>query len=171
VCSSKTQRPSAAPSGSSISTLSMTRTNVRPKGKLRTSGPYVSRKKSTRCVRSSSIAVTSTVRPRFRIVARPAARRFRTQWTSPQGHGDLVSLDFAAAVDGWVGDSSTTIPVGTPREEDLRQIEAAERALAAGIAAAQPGNRLGDVSAAVGGVIRGAGYQVNTAFGGHGSGG
>ena len=59
---------------------------------------------------------------------------------------------------------------GTPRDEDLRQIETAERALAAGIAAARPGNRLGDVSAAVGGVIRGAGYQVNTAFGGHGVG-
>ena len=84
--------------------------------------------------------------------------------------GDLVSLDFAAEVDGWVADSSITIPVGTPRDEDLRQIETAERALAAGIAAAQPGNRLGDVSAAVGDVIRGAGYQVNTAFGGHGVG-
>ena len=59
--------------------------------------------------------------------------------------GDLVSLDFAAEVDGWVADSSITIPVGTPRDEDLRQIETAERALAAGIAAAQPGNRLGDI--------------------------
>ena len=84
--------------------------------------------------------------------------------------GDLVSLDFAAEVEGWAADSSITIPVGTPREEDLRQIETAERALAAGIAAAQPGNRLGDVSAAVGGVIRGVGYQVNTSFGGHGVG-
>ena len=84
--------------------------------------------------------------------------------------GDLVSLDFAAEVDGWVADSALTMPVGTPRDEDLRQIETAERALAAGIAAARPGNRLGDVSAAVGGVIRGAGYQVNLAFGGHGVG-
>ena len=84
--------------------------------------------------------------------------------------GDLVSLDFAAEVDGWVADSAITIPVGTPRDEDLRQIQAAERALTAGIAAAQPGNHLGDISAAVGGVIRGAGYQVNTAFGGHGVG-
>lgn len=84
--------------------------------------------------------------------------------------GDVVSLDFAAELDGWVADSSITISVGTPRDEDLRQIETAERALAAGIAAAQPGNRLGDVSAAVGAVIREAGYQVNTAFGGHGVG-
>src|SRR3954447_11348731 len=84
--------------------------------------------------------------------------------------GDVVSLDFAAEVDGWVADSSITIPVGTPRDDDLRQIETAERALAAGIAAARPGNRLGDISAAVGAVIRDAGYEVNTAFGGHGVG-
>src|ERR671921_1830713 len=45
--------------------------------------------------------------------------------------GDLVGLDFAAEVDGWVADSSITIPVGKPRDEDLRQIATAERALAA----------------------------------------
>jgi methionyl aminopeptidase len=84
--------------------------------------------------------------------------------------GDLVSLDFAAEVDGWVADSAITLPVGTPRDEDLRQVETAERALAAGIAAARPGNRLGDISAAVGNEIRAAGYGVNTAFGGHGVG-
>ena len=84
--------------------------------------------------------------------------------------GDLVSLDFAAEVDGWVADSSITVPVGTPRDEDLRQVEVAERALAAGIAAARTGGRLGDVSAAIGGLIRSAGYEVNTAFGGHGVG-
>ncbi len=84
--------------------------------------------------------------------------------------GDLVSLDFAAEVDGWVADSAITLPVGTPRESDVRQIETAERALAAGIAAARPGNRLGDISAAIGGVIRAAGYEINTAFGGHGVG-
>jgi methionyl aminopeptidase len=88
----------------------------------------------------------------------------------PLRDGDLVSLDFAAEVDGWVADSSITVPVGSPRGEDLRQIETAEQALAAGIAAAQPGNRLGDVSAAVGAVIRAAGYHVNTSFGGHGVG-
>ena len=45
----------------------------------------MSRKKPTRCVESSSVAVTSSFRPRTEIVARPAARRFRTHWTSPQG--------------------------------------------------------------------------------------
>jgi methionyl aminopeptidase len=84
--------------------------------------------------------------------------------------GDVLSLDFAASVNGWVADSAVTIVVGTPRDEDLRLIEATERALAAGIAAAQPGGRMGDVSAAIGSVCRAAGYSVNTDFGGHGVG-
>ncbi len=83
---------------------------------------------------------------------------------------DVVSLDFAAEVDGWVADSALTVIVGTPRPEDTRMIETAEAALAAGIAAAQAGRRVGDISAAVGGVILAAGYAVNTAFGGHGVG-
>lgn len=84
--------------------------------------------------------------------------------------GDNVSLDFAAEVDGWVADSAITCFVGTPRDEDRRMLEVAERALAAGIAAAVPGGRLGDISAAIGGVVTGAGYGVNTQFGGHGVG-
>ncbi|MBC7724345.1 MAG: type I methionyl aminopeptidase [Burkholderiaceae bacterium] len=84
--------------------------------------------------------------------------------------GDLVSLDFAVSVDGWVADSAVSFVVGTPRDEDLRLIAATERALAAGIAAAAPGNRIGDISAAIGGVARDSGYSVNTDFGGHGVG-
>jgi methionyl aminopeptidase len=84
--------------------------------------------------------------------------------------GDVVSLDFAASVDGWVCDSAVTIVVGTPREEDLALIDTVERALDAGIAAAQPGGRMGDVSAAIGAVARGAGFGVNIDFGGHGVG-
>ncbi len=84
--------------------------------------------------------------------------------------GDVLSLDFAAEVDGWVADSALTVITGTPRDEDLRMIEVAELALAAGIRAARPGGRMGDISAAIGGVIMGAGYAVNTAFGGHGVG-
>jgi methionyl aminopeptidase len=84
--------------------------------------------------------------------------------------GDNVSLDFAAEVDGWVADSAMTCIAGTPRDEDRRMIEVADRALAAGIAAAVPGNRIGDISAAVGEVIASADYGVNTSFGGHGVG-
>ncbi|MFC5178656.1 type I methionyl aminopeptidase [Nocardioides taihuensis] len=84
--------------------------------------------------------------------------------------GDLLSVDFAASVDGWVSDSAYSLVVGTPREEDLRLIEVTGRALEAGIAAAQVGNKLGDVSHAIGSVARDAGLRVNLQFGGHGVG-
>ena len=84
--------------------------------------------------------------------------------------GDLLSVDFACSVDGWVSDSAFSQVVGTPRQEDLDLIEVTDRALAAGIAAATPGNRLGDISAAIGDVARAAGLKVNLQFGGHGVG-
>ncbi|WP_163543875.1 type I methionyl aminopeptidase [Occultella kanbiaonis] len=84
--------------------------------------------------------------------------------------GDLVSVDFAASVDGWVSDSALSVVVGTPKDEDLRLIETTELALAAGIKAAAVGNRLGDISAAIGEVATANGYGVNTDFGGHGVG-
>ena len=84
--------------------------------------------------------------------------------------GDLLSLDFAASVDGWVADSAVSLVVGTPREEDLRLIEVTERALEAGIAAATVGNRIGDISTAIAAVAHGAGLSINTEFGGHGVG-
>lgn len=81
--------------------------------------------------------------------------------------GDVLSLDFAASVDGWVADTALTVIVGEPRPQDVALIQTVEEALAAGIAAAQPGNRMGDVSAAIGAVARAAGFGVNTDFGGH----
>ncbi|OII27650.1 type I methionyl aminopeptidase [Frigoribacterium sp. MCBA15_019] len=85
--------------------------------------------------------------------------------------GDLLSLDFAASVDGWVADSAVSFVVGEQASpEDLRLIETCEVALDAGIAALRPGAKLGDVSAAIGQVARGAGYGVNLQFGGHGVG-
>jgi methionyl aminopeptidase len=84
--------------------------------------------------------------------------------------GDLLSLDFAASVDGWVSDSAVSVVVGTPREEDLRLIEVTRRALDAGIDAARTGNRVGDISAAIATVAHGAGLAINTDFGGHGVG-
>lgn len=84
--------------------------------------------------------------------------------------GDVVSLDFAASVDGWVADSAVTVIVGTPRDEDLRLIDVTSRALDAGIAQARPGNRMGDISAAIGEVAHAAGLSVNLDFGGHGVG-
>ena len=84
--------------------------------------------------------------------------------------GDLLSLDFAVAVDGWVADSALSVVVGTPRPEDLRLIDVTTRALEAGVAAARPGGKIGDISAAIAGVAHGAGLTVNTQFGGHGVG-
>ena len=84
--------------------------------------------------------------------------------------GDLLSLDFAVAIDGWVADSAISFVVGTPRPQDLALIDTTRRALAAAIDAARVGNKLGDISAAIGGVARARGYRVNTMFGGHGVG-
>ncbi len=89
--------------------------------------------------------------------------------------GDLLSIDFAAAVDGWVADSAVSFVIGGPRpgsdgQADAKLIQATERALDAGIAAAQAGNRVGDISAAIADVGHAAGYRINTDFGGHGVG-
>jgi methionyl aminopeptidase len=84
--------------------------------------------------------------------------------------GDLLSLDFAANVDGWVADSALSIVVGTARDADLKLIATTEKALAAGIAAAKVGNKIGDISAAIGDVAHAARLKVNLDFGGHGVG-
>lgn len=84
--------------------------------------------------------------------------------------GDLVTLDFAVSVDGWVADSAVSFVVGTAREEDLRLIDTTERALTAAIGTATVGHRIGDISAAVAAVAHGDGYSINTDFGGHGVG-
>jgi methionyl aminopeptidase len=84
--------------------------------------------------------------------------------------GDILSMDLAVGIDGWVADSARTVIVGTPADDDLRLLRATEEALTAGIEAARPGNRLGDVSAAIGAVATDYGYPINTEFGGHGLG-
>lgn len=84
--------------------------------------------------------------------------------------GDVLSMDLAVGIDGWVADSARTVVVGTPDEEDLRIIRATEEALDAAIAVARIGNRLGDISAAIGSVAARYGYPVNRQFGGHGLG-
>lgn len=86
------------------------------------------------------------------------------------GDGDLVSVDCGAVLGGWVGDAAVSFTVGRARPEDIRLIETAEEALAAGIAAAVVGNRIGDIGHAVGRVCRAAGYGIPGGFGGHGVG-
>lgn len=85
--------------------------------------------------------------------------------------GDVLSLDFAVSIDGWVADSAVTIIVGDGADAaDRALVDSTRRALNAGIAAAVPGGRLGDISAAIGDVATEAGYRVNAEFGGHGLG-
>ena len=84
--------------------------------------------------------------------------------------GDLLSLDFAASVDGWVADSAVSLVVGSPAQQDLDLIDTATRALEAGIAAARSGSRIGDISAAIAAVAHADGLSINTDFGGHGVG-
>ena len=84
--------------------------------------------------------------------------------------GDLLSVDFAASVDGWVADSAVSMVVGRARSADLALIATTERALAAAIEQAVVGNRMGDISHAIGSTARAAGLSVNLEFGGHGVG-
>lgn len=84
--------------------------------------------------------------------------------------GDLLTLDLAVTLDGIAADAAISFAVGDAVPADTALIDATERALAAGIAAAGPGVRTGDVSHAIGSVLTAAGYPVNTEFGGHGIG-
>jgi methionyl aminopeptidase len=88
--------------------------------------------------------------------------------------GDVLSLDFAVSIDGWVADSAVTVVVGDHADSadgaDQALIDSTRSALEAGIAAAVPGGRLGDISAAIGAVATEGGYRVNVEFGGHGLG-
>ena len=85
--------------------------------------------------------------------------------------GDLLTLDLAVLLDGIAADSAISFIVGDSQPaESLALISATERALAAGIAVAAPGARIGDISHAIGEVLSEAGYPINVDFGGHGIG-
>ncbi|NUS73085.1 MAG: type I methionyl aminopeptidase [Corynebacteriales bacterium] len=85
--------------------------------------------------------------------------------------GDLLTLDLAISKGGIVADSAISYIVGDSRpSESTALIEATERALDAGIAAARPGARIGDISHAIGTILHEAGYSINVEFGGHGVG-
>lgn len=84
--------------------------------------------------------------------------------------GDLVSIDCGAHLDGFHGDSAISFTIGPPTAEDATLIKDAEAALDAAIGALRVGGKLGDVSAAVGKIGRGAGYGIPQGFGGHGVG-
>jgi methionyl aminopeptidase len=84
--------------------------------------------------------------------------------------GDIVSIDCGAIIEGWHADAAITVPVGTPSADSLRLLETTKAALDAAIEHVTPGNRLGDIGAAVEGVARAAGYEVVREYVGHGIG-
>ena len=84
--------------------------------------------------------------------------------------GDIVSVDFGVVMDGYYGDAAITVPVGAIDADTARLLAATEASLRAGIAAVRPGATLGDVGAAVQGVVEGEGFSVVRDFVGHGIG-
>jgi len=84
--------------------------------------------------------------------------------------GDIVSLDFGAIYMGFQGDAAITVGVGKVSPEAKQLMETTQGALRAGIAAAYPGARLGDVSAAVQHYAESRGYSVVREYTGHGIG-
>ncbi|HEV8251772.1 MAG TPA: type I methionyl aminopeptidase [Candidatus Limnocylindria bacterium] len=84
--------------------------------------------------------------------------------------GDVVGLDIGCIWQGWHADTARTFAIGALPERLTRLIDATRRGMDAGIAAAVPGNRLGDIGAAVEGVAREHGYGVVRHLVGHGIG-
>jgi methionyl aminopeptidase len=84
--------------------------------------------------------------------------------------GDLLSADLAVHIDGWCADAAFSTVVGPVDPADQALVDATERALSAGVAAAVPGARLGDVAHAIGVVGRAGGYGLLADHGGHGLG-
>jgi methionyl aminopeptidase len=84
--------------------------------------------------------------------------------------GDIISIDVGVGFEGYYTDSATTVAIGTIDEETRRLLDVTERALAAGISAALPGNHVGDIGAAVQQVVEAAGFSVVRDLVGHGIG-
>ena len=84
--------------------------------------------------------------------------------------GDLVSIDIGCILDGWHADCARTWPVGRVSPEAIELMDATRRGMEAGIAAAVPGNRIGDIGNAIESVAHEHGYGVVRPFVGHGIG-
>jgi methionyl aminopeptidase len=84
--------------------------------------------------------------------------------------GDLLSVDVGVTLDGLVADSAYTFGIGSIDSESQRLLDVGKEALAAGIAQARAGNRVGDISSAVQEVVEGAGFSVVRSLVGHGVG-
>ncbi|HVW24236.1 MAG TPA: type I methionyl aminopeptidase [Polyangiaceae bacterium] len=86
------------------------------------------------------------------------------------GEGDVIGIDFACFKNGYCGDAARTVAVGVVSEPARDLIVATRAALEAAIAECVPGNRLGDVGAAVEALAARRGYSIVREFVGHGIG-
>lgn len=84
--------------------------------------------------------------------------------------GDLVTVDVGITLDSYIADSAFTFGVGEVGVEAQRLLDVGREALAAGIAQAVLGNRVGDISHAVQQVVEAAGFSVVRSLVGHGVG-
>ena len=84
--------------------------------------------------------------------------------------GDVVTIDGGATLDGYIADSAYTFGVGEIDAQTQRLLDVAQDALAAGIAEAVVGNRVGDVSHAIQELVESAGFSVIRSLVGHGVG-
>ncbi len=84
--------------------------------------------------------------------------------------GDLVSVDVGATLHGYVGDGAFTFLIPPESPEHRRLIAVTQQALAQGIAAAQAGRHVGDISFAVQATVEAAGFSVVREYCGHGVG-
>jgi methionyl aminopeptidase len=86
------------------------------------------------------------------------------------GDGDLVTIDVGVTLDGYIADSAYTFGVGDIEPEDQRLLDVAQEALAAGVAEAVVGNRVGDISHAIQEVVEEGQFAVVRSLVGHGVG-
>ncbi|HEX9427581.1 MAG TPA: type I methionyl aminopeptidase, partial [Candidatus Polarisedimenticolia bacterium] len=84
--------------------------------------------------------------------------------------GDIIGLDFGVVLDGYFGDAAVTVPVGRVSRQAETLMRVTRESLHRGIAAARPGGRLSDVSAAIQTHAEGHGYSIVRDFVGHGIG-
>jgi methionyl aminopeptidase len=84
--------------------------------------------------------------------------------------GDVLSVDVGVIKDGWVADAAMTLPIGPVDEEARKLLDVTKGALFAGVEQMQPGNRLGDVSAAIQRAVEIEGLSIIRTLVGHGIG-
>ena len=84
--------------------------------------------------------------------------------------GDIISIDVGVKFEGYHTDSATTVGIGAVPDESQRLLDVTQHALTAGIAAAQPGNHVGDIGAAIQAVVEASGFSIVRDLVGHGIG-